>query len=447
MIINFFKEHYTMKTYTQLRSSFPVFRYSGYDTASLENGTELTFHFSIDDLAAFSPKWFFPKGESPVDENDKTFQTLVFSLGMAELVSYWKITCSPNVIIEAGALSPKQIQWWKKLYFNGLGEFFYLNKISADPDDFMAIEAPAPIGAPSPSARPLSGNLIPVGGGKDSSVSLEILRGFAAENHPYIINPRGATIESVEAANLSDKTISVRRTLDSEMLRLNSEGYLNGHTPFSAVVAFSSLIAAYMHSLKYVVLSNESSANESTVAGSTVNHQYSKSFEFERDFHLYEETYIKSGVYYFSLLRPLSEYQIAAYFSQLKKYHGVFKSCNRGSKQNIWCGACPKCLFVYFILSPFLSFAELNAIFGRDLASDESLIPTMDQLIGLSPEKPFECVGSRNEVNFAITTAIARGEKLPKLYEYYKSTPLYEKYSSIPNPYNTYYDNGNLLPE
>ncbi len=436
-----------MKTFEQLREAHPTFYYKSYEINTLSDKIELVFHFSIENLASFSPRWEIPFGETPVDNSDENFKAMVFSLGLAELVSYWKITCSPTVVIEAGTLDEEQKKWWKKLYFNGLGEFFYINKINTDIDSFMAIVSSDAENEISPSSRPLSGNLVPVGGGKDSSVTLEVLRDFKEENHPYIINSRGATLESAAAAGLSDKSILVKRTLDKEMLRLNSEGYLNGHTPFSAVVAFSSVIAAYLHSLKYVVLSNESSANESTVSDSYVNHQYSKSFEFEEDFHSYEEKYLKSGVYYFSLLRPLAEYEIAALFSKYKKYHPIFKSCNRGSKENIWCAACPKCLFVYIIMSPFLSFEELNAVFGRDMASDSAMIPILCELTGLSPVKPFECVGSRAEVNFALCEAIKKNSSLPLIYEYYKNSPLYEEYSKKENPFGTYFDENNLLPE
>ena len=110
------------------------------------------------------------------------------------------------------------------------------------------------------------------------------------------------------------------------MLRLNREGFLNGHTPFSAIVAFSATMVAYIHDIPYIVLSNESSANETTVEGSYVNHQYSKSFQFESDFHEYEKEYINTGTYYFSLLRPWSEFQIAAFFATCEKYHMDFKS-------------------------------------------------------------------------------------------------------------------------
>jgi hypothetical protein len=209
------------------------------------------------------------------------------------------------------------------------------------------------------------------------------------------------------------------------MLDLNKQRYLNGHTPFSALVAFSSVIAGYLNGLRFVALSNESSANESTVAGSYVNHQYSKSFEFEEDFRYYEKKYLGSGVYYFSFLRPLAELQIAMLFSRFKKYHSVFKSCNVGSKQDIWCGHCPKCLFVYIILSPFLSLNELDNIFGKRLFEDESLQEDFDKLCGILPEKPFECVGSRDEVNASLAETIRKydgaGIELPILLKHYDS--------------------------
>ena len=235
------------------------------------------------------------------------------------------------------------------------------------------------------------------------------------------------------------------------MLELNRQGYLNGHTPFSAIVAFSSLIAARLYDLPYIALSNESSANESTVSGSTVNHQYSKSFQFEQDFHRYAADYLPGSAYYFSLLRPLSEFQIARYFAGLKQYHQIFRSCNVGSKTDSWCGHCPKCLFVCLILSPFLNREEVKEIFGRDMLEDKELKDTLEKLTGIQEEKPFECVGSRSEVNTAIAITIQKleekGEKLPWLLEYYKTTDLYEQYRVHPDAYDTYFDQENLVPD
>lgn len=62
--------------------------------------------------------------------------------------------------------------------------------------------------------------------------------------------------------------------------------------------------------------------------GEKVNHQYSKTYEFENDFAEYSKKYLKANVKYFSFLRPLNEMQIAKIFSRYTKYHKVFKSCN-----------------------------------------------------------------------------------------------------------------------
>ena len=107
---------------------------------------------------------------------------------------------------------------------------------------------------------------------------------------------------------------------------------------------------------------------------------------------------LNNKVQYFSFLRPLSELQIASLFAQCEAYHPVFRSCNVGSKTDSWCGHCPKCLFTWMILSPFLSKEQLTAIFGKDLMADESLRPILEELNGTAAVKPFECVGTVEEV-------------------------------------------------
>lgn len=150
------------------------------------------------------------------------------------------------------------------------------------------------------------------------------------------------------------------------------------------------------------MLSNESSANEGNLSGTSVNHQYSKSFAFEHDFQQYAHKNLMPDIHYFSLLRPFNELQIAKYFATLPQYHAVFRSCNVGSKRNVWCRNCAKCLFVYGILSPFLPSERLSAIFGENLLEKDGLQEIFDGLVGFSPLKPFECVGTQEELCFAL---------------------------------------------
>lgn len=457
-----------MKQYLSLREQYPRFAYRGYEIEENDSCLKITYRFETLGLSEFAPVWVFPKAEGDCRRwsEDRLMQDMIFSLGMVELISYWKIACPPTVTVEAGRLNQDQIDWWKDLYFNGLGEFFYVNGIKeADPNHFMDIQCAGQLKAPCTdqykerheecgveTVGKGNGVLVPIGGGKDSAVTLELLRLAGRSVCAYIINPRGATIHTTEVAGLdAAHVISAKRTLDSNMLELNCQGYLNGHTPFSALVAFSGIIAARMHGLTMVALSNESSANESTVQGSTVNHQYSKSFKFEEDFHYYQTTYLKGSAYYFSMLRPLSEFQIARFFAGQKQYHGIFRSCNAGSKTDSWCGHCPKCLFVYLILSPFLKPQEVRDIFGRNMLDDWDMKETLDQLIGIEEEKPFECVGSRDEINTAIVLTIKgleeAGEALPCLLSYYKTTDLYQTYRTRGDQYSSYYDGNNLVPD
>ena len=218
---------------------------------------------------------------------------MAFSLGMIELISYWKLTCSHQVIVECGFLDQKQIAWWKHLYYCGLGEFFYRNHIDLTEENFMDLTAIGERAIGEEDPRTYHGNLIPVGGGKDSFVSLELLKGMKADNDAFVIGRVPSAIHSAEAAGYTGvHLIQAERSLDPRMLEFNKQGYLNGHTPFSALAAFASCLTAVIYGRKYVCLSNEASANESTIHGSKVNHQYSKTFEFEQNFTRYLSRYV-----------------------------------------------------------------------------------------------------------------------------------------------------------
>lgn len=446
-----------MDKFERFRKEAPVFAYKNYIIDETENTVEIGYVFDIEGVLEFHPGWSFPKPVGVSIKGDLTFERLVFSLGMAEAVSYWKAACSPIMRVECGELDAAQIEWWKKLYFFGLGEFFYVNGINTDIESFVDIHSVGKFKCSSEIQRNVpNGCLVPIGGGKDSALTLETLTRAGMKCRCYAINNRNSIRGTVEAAGLPENALIIaKRKFDRSLVDLNSKGYLNGHTPFSSIVAFSAEITAFLNGLKYIVLSNEDSANESTVAGHAVNHQYSKSFEFEQDFHRYEEKYLGTGAYYFSFLRPLSEFQIAKMIVSHKKYLPVFRSCNLGSKvsPDIWCGDCPKCLFVSLILSPFLSREELVNVFGKDMLDDPAMEEYFIELIGKSEHKPFECVGSIDEVNLAVSLAIGRmlgeGEELPLLFKKYLELGLYcsEAVGEKNAAYCRKYSENNLLPD
>ena len=432
-----------MNKFEDLRNKYKEFIYEKYEIKEREKEYEITFYFNIPNLTTFEPKIIIEKQHITNENINREFlDYLVFNIGLVELISYVKCTCSPNIIIKCGYLDDNQKNWFKKLYYNGLGEFLYRNNINISEQDLFNITTTQEKKEYKINYNG-KGNLIPVGGGKDSNVTLELLKG--EENTCFIINPKGANIE---CANISGyNTITIKRILDKKIIELNKEGFLNGHTPFSAIVAFTSFLCAYLSNKKYIVLSNEDSANQSTVLGTNINHQYSKTYEFENDFNEYTKKYFNIDIKYFSLLRPLTEFQIGMLFSKIEKYHKTFKSCNLGSKGETWewCSHCPKCLFVYTILSPFLYKEKLINIFGSDLFEDETLLETFQELLGYKETKPWECVGTYEEVRYAISLLIKKleNEKLPYLLEYYKNNyPLF-----LEEKFETKYNNQNNLEE
>jgi hypothetical protein len=398
--------------YRELRKQYPEFVYEAYHHEVIEAGLKVWFDFRMGDVV-FHPEALIESRPFLNLESD-AIDRMVFDIGMIELISYWKCACPPTVKVVCGSLTDEQVAFWKKLYWNGLGEFFYTNGIAETQDAFLQVESgkwkvennatqTASVNL-STFHSPLSAYLVPIGGGKDSVVTLELLRRAGKQIRPLIMNPRGATVECARIAGFPmEEVLVIRRKIDPVLLELNAKGYLNGHTPFSAMLAFYTRLASTLSGIPNVALSNENSANESTVIGTSVNHQYSKSLEFEDDFRAYV-----SGFNYFSFLRSLSELQIAMLFSRFTNYHDVFRSCNVGSKEDIWCGHCAKCLFAYIILSPFIEPTRLNQIFGKSMLDDTTLELEFRQLIGEAETKPFECVGTVSEVRQALNMALKR---------------------------------------
>ncbi|MEE4175900.1 MAG: hypothetical protein V2I46_00175 [Bacteroides sp.] len=410
--------------YQQLRAAFPRFVYESCLVKKTAGGVHLVFEFSVNQELVFRPTMFFPNQGRFRVLPDGLLEVLAFHIGMVEMISYWKAFCSPVILIRPFQLDPAKEEWWKKLFRYGLGEFFYTNGIEIPGEEIFEFEY-APEAFPFEKYRLPEQDesvIIPVGGGKDSVVTLQLMKDFGGHHLPLVMNHRGATRQVLEAGGYGlDDSLEIKRTLDPLLLELNTQGFLNGHTPFSALLAFLTTMAAALTGKKYIALSNESSANEPSIPGTKINHQYSKSFEFEQDFRDYLLEHFLEGIHYFSFLRPLNELQIGALFARFPKYHGVFKSCNAGSKTDSWCCNCSKCLFTWTMLDPFLPQEQLLGIFGENLFEKASLAPMLDQLIGVAENKPFECVGTINEVNAALHRSIRKrqGEDLPVLLKHF----------------------------
>lgn len=419
--------------FDSLREKYPVFTYKSYSWKCSKNSLKIQFVFECNEIV-FKPssELKFPEEirlETMIKSRRNFVDQIVFNIGLIEMVSYWKATCSPEIHVACGHLSNAQKKWWKYLYYHGLGEFFYLNNINADEKSFVDITT---VKQPrfvknekfKPSAKKL---LVPIGGGKDSLASVRILRDTKFDKYYLLMNPTQAAKDSAVSATKEhkQKTIFIKRVIDKKLLDLNDKGYLNGHTPFSAMLAFYTTLVSVFANTKYSCLSNEASANEPTIIGTNINHQYSKTIDFEKNYNTYLKRYVSPHFTYMSLLRPLNEFQIVRIFSHQEQNLKIFKSCNVGSKQDKWCCDCSKCLFVAILLSAHIGIERTNKVFGTSLLDQKNLKTEFLELIGQAKTKPFECIGTIDEIIVAITLM---KEREPTLFKEQYLLRFFEKH-------------------
>ena len=402
----------------RLRRKHPQFTYEGFVLERLPDALKVRFCYAMAPDLVFAPETVV-EGIRDADIDGiggAALENLIFHIGLIESLSYWKAACSPLIVIRAGILDESQISWFRELLFSGMGEYFYVNGIDFRQSDFVdiAVEGSRAHERSFLDVAPLrrERSLLLLSGGKDSSLAAEILKEAGDDYRCLLLNPTEAAWAVGRAAGCLSPVI-IRRTIDRKLLDLNAAGYLNGHTPFSALLAFWGWACAVLFRCRNVIVANERSAEEGNVEflGRMINHQYSKSFAFEAAFQRYAAHYLSTGISYFSLLRPLYDLQISRIFARYPQYFPVFRSCNRNQADNSWCGKCAKCISTFIGLFPFLDTADMAGIFGRNLYNDPAIMPVVRDLAGMGDHKPFECVGTADETAAGLYLAALKLEE------------------------------------
>lgn len=358
-------------------------------------------------------------------------------------VSYYKAAVPGEIRIDDYVVDAATASLMQDIYLNGLGEFAYRNGLDLHGRVVFPV-AGAPPSRPSPAAvgrsnaddslpASLTGEgrggglsapslglrnhaLTAIGGGKDSLVSIEALRGAGIEQTVAWIG--GSKLIGTCAEYTGLPTLNIERQLAPQLFVFNRQGAWNGHIPVTAINSAILALAAVLHGVDQVVFSNEHSASYGSQIEGTgeVNHQWSKGWAFEQAFARHLRSHVAADLDYYSLLRPLSELAVARQFAKIDRYDAHFSSCNRnfhilGARPvNRWCGVCPKCHFVFLALAPFMPKPRLMRIFGRNLLDDLAQAAGFDALLEYQDHKPFECVGEGRESRAAMAALSERPE-------------------------------------
>ena len=357
------------------------------------------FPYALGDLA-FVETLQFPAAASAEAAASDAFAKLLDLTAIVLGVSYFKLT-APLHIRADFPLNAAERDFAIDVYSNGLGEFYARNNL----EHFGKIDIAAPDDVrrarPAPILRDRA--LLPIGGGKDSLVSVELFEAAGLDYTPFAVNPKGPILGSI--GQIGKTPLYITRTLDPEVIRLGKEpGYLNGHVPSTAINSMIAALTALLFSYSRIVLSNERSASEGNVVhdGREVNHQYSKSLDFEIRIAEILSQATGGALSYFSLLRPYSEARITKLFARETRFDHVFSSCNRNFKLSghdgpLWCGECPKCHFTFLLMASRMDYGRMMDIFGHNFLDKPENERSFRELTGLAGQKPWECVGEIEE--------------------------------------------------
>jgi hypothetical protein len=320
-------------------------------------------------------------------------------------VSYYKAAAPARLVVSypVGAAVRALLA---EVYELGLGEFAYRNGLQLR--GTLSFEAPAEAARVAPALGLSAHALVAIGGGKDSLVSIEALRRQGVAQTVAWIGASPLIRACAERTGLP--MLNIERKLAPQLFEWNRQGALNGHIPVTAVNSAILCLAALLHDADQVVFSNEHSASYGSLIPGTgeVNHQWSKGWQFERDFAACVRAQVAADLHYYSLLRPFSELAVARQFARLDRYDAHFSSCNRNfhllgeRPAQRWCGECPKCRFVFLALAPFMPKPRLMGIFGRNLLDEPEQASGFDALLEYGDHKPFECVGEGRESRAAL---------------------------------------------
>jgi UDP-N-acetylmuramoylalanine--D-glutamate ligase len=356
----------------------------------------------------FTEEIFLPSVPDLKKIPKKLLKNILENLHLMLGISYYKTYCPPKVKFKY-QLSKEQADFWNTVHRAGLGEFRFRNKISSNKIAKFHYSAKAKQAAIKFKRR--NRHLVGIGGGKDSIIAAELLKEQKENITAFVVEPKKENESELIANVIKEAKVpqfKTQRRLDEKLFQ-NLPGSHNGHIPISGIIAFLGVLNAILYDYSNIIVANEHSSNFGNLEwkGETINHQWSKSSEFEKLFQDYIKNFITPDIKYFSILRQFSELRIAKLFSQYKNYFSIFSSCNKNfqiqhQQESLWCGQCPKCAFTFLILSAFLPKQKLLDIFKKNLFEDQNLLPLFNDILGFGEMKPFDCVGTFEEAQAAL---------------------------------------------
>lgn len=140
------------------------------------------------------------------DPQQSVLNKIFFLTHIAFGISYYKGFIPDHLVVQSGTLTPQQARFFDKFYLYGLGEFAVKNNLD------LTQKIHFPDGADSQTLPPLTLQqraLVPLGGGKDSCVSVELIKRLSVPAATTMEEPPPMVIMESAPQALNDSTPSL----------------------------------------------------------------------------------------------------------------------------------------------------------------------------------------------------------------------------------------------
>ena len=148
-----------------------------FDSFTFDQEAEgMELRYSLDDSMPFIESLTLPGGMEFHKTPLKLVNRAMFALHMIGGTSYYKTCCPKAIEVRSGKLTEEHANFWDYIYLNGLMEFFYKNDLN--PTGLVCFPRSENVENIEKYERPFLPKkvLVPIGGGKDSIVTAEILK-------------------------------------------------------------------------------------------------------------------------------------------------------------------------------------------------------------------------------------------------------------------------------
>lgn len=392
-----------------------IFRYDRFELDCLPNGSlRATYGYSVGRRTLSSSVTWARR--SAALELNPSVERLAALLGYIDGLSYWKAFFTPRYEIAVTGAPASAKEWCQEILLNGMAECAYRNNLLRDLQacrvEFGTAYCADAKGAVEPQRgkrnereKRHGNDLLLFSGGKDSLATrlcVERRHGRRLGLIDYKWRWDDIKTQSTTGAQGVDYDLTIRRQLDAKLRELNAARVINGHVPFSAYLGLAGVVAGEACGASTILAGNTQSDDEPNVHvdGWPINHQWSKSLEFERGFRALLVD-LGAKVQYECPLRPFSELQVIKFLVDQKVDLGQLRTCNRVGAG--WCGRCAKCLWVFIALAALTGGHETERILGFHPTVTECTLESLSAMAGVDDiERPFECTGTTIEVRTAL---------------------------------------------